>query len=594
MFTVKLEKIMGHEKEGTVGKITVAAGQMVKTGDVLFNVECSKGNVKIKSDHAGVVEKVLIEEGQPIKLGDDIFALEGEAPAGKTVAGVSAPHATSASVGSATPKVAYSFGLAKPKKEVIECDIAIIGGGPGGYVAAIRGAQLGASVVLIEKDRLGGTCLNYGCIPTKALVKSAHLYSEMLHAAHFGIRCDNVTPDMPRIIERKDEVVDTLVGGISYLLEHWGVRHIHGEAKAIVNTGANTTVSTEGNPATFKVSDKKQDIEVIAKDIILATGSVPMRLPIPGADLPNVITSEEALQLKDIPKSMTIIGGGIIGMEFAFIYNALGTQVTVVEFAPRILAVLDEDVSDCILDSCQKAGIRVVTSACAERIVMADNGKLITEFSAGGEKRYALGDHVLMAVGRKANLNAVDLEAMGVALNDRKNGVAVDERLRTSAANTYAIGDLTNIIQLAHVASHQGMVAVENIMGKDAIMSYDVIPSAVFTTPEIGTVGKTEEQLKGEGTAYRMGKFPFAANGKAQTQGETDGFVKVLTDMDDRIIGVAIIGPGATDMMSGFAQFIAGGVKGVELAHTVFAHPTTAEAIHEAVLALKGESIHYA
>lgn len=577
MYTIKLDKITGHEKEGTIGKITVIIGQTVKPGDILFNVECSKGNVKIKSEYTGIIEKVLIEEGQAVKIGDDILAFEGDVPVGMKAANKPTTTAGSAS------KASYSFGLATPKKEVIECDIAIVGGGPGGYVAAIRGAQLGASVVLIEKDRLGGTCLNYGCIPTKALVKSAHLYREILHASHFGIRCDNVTPDMPRIIERKDEVVDTLVGGISYLLEHWGVRHIHGEAK----------VQSEIT-GSLKINDKKQDIEVIAKDIILATGSIPMRLPISGAELPNVITSEEALQLKEIPKRMTIIGGGIIGMEFAFIYNALGTQVTVVEFAPRILAVLDEDVSNCIMDSCQKVGIRVVTSACAEKIVVADHGELITEFSVGGEKRYALGDHVLMAVGRKANLDSLPLESMGVSLNNRKNGVAVDEHLKTSAPNIYAIGDLTNIIQLAHVASHQGMVAVENIMGNDAVMSYDVIPSAVFTTPEIGTVGKNEDQLKNEGIPYRVGKFPFAANGKAQTQGETDGFVKVLTDMDDHIIGVAIVGPGATDMMSGFAQFIASGVKGSDLAHTVFAHPTTAEAIHEAVLDLKGEAIHYA
>lgn len=594
MAVIKLEKISGHEKKGVVGKIEVVIGQSIKKDAILLNIESSKGNVKIKSPYAGIVESISVEEGSTVQVGDALLVLSGS-ESQASVSGKAIPDAGGAKK-EAAAKTAYSFGIAKPKKEVLSCDLAIIGGGPGGYVAAIRAAQLGANVVLVEKSRLGGTCLNHGCIPTKALVKSAHLFKEIQHAAEFGIQCGSPVPDMAKIIERKDMVVDNLVGGIEHLMNHWHVRVIHGEAQLLPTDASDESDQAGhvvGAAMSIKVSDSKQDIQIHPKDLILATGAVPIRLPIPGADLPGVITSEEALHLQEIPERMIIIGGGVIGMEFAFIYSQLGAKVTVVEFAPRILSVLDEDVSECLLESCMTEGIQVVTSAKAEAILQTNDGQLILEYEANGNRQFVVGSHILMAVGRKANLDNLPLNALGVSLNERHNGVKVDSAMRTSAPHIYAIGDMTNMIQLAHVASHQGVVAVETILGKDAAMSYQAIPSAVFTTPEIGTVGICEKQLQAEGRPYRVGKFPFVANGKAQTQGETAGFVKLLTDEADCIIGASIVGPGATDMIAGFAQLITSGVKGQTLAHTVFAHPTTAEAIHEAALALNGEALHY-
>ncbi len=571
MYTITLKKLSGHDKSAKVGKIAVQAGQSIKAGDVLFNAESGKGNFKVVSDYAGTVEALLMEEGKTVNLGDAIVHMEGEEPC-----------ATGASVAAAkTPvKSGYSFGISKPQKETVECDIAVIGGGPGGYVAAIRGAQLGARVVLVEKERLGGTCLNHGCIPTKSLVKSAHLYEEICHAANFGITVQGASPDMKQIVRRKDEVVDTLVGGIEGLMEHWGIRCITGEA-----------VPAEGG---YAVSNKKVDAVIRAENTILATGASPVRLHIPGADLERVVTSQEALQLQEIPKAMTIIGGGIIGMEFAFIFSALGCRVTVVEFMDRILSTLDEDIADTIVTACKERGIVLHTCAKAERILDAGQEGLITEFSVHGELKYGIGDYVLMAVGRRPNLESFPLAEMGIELNESGRGVRVDAQMRTTKPNHYAIGDLTNIIQLAHVASHQGIVAAETIMGHTAEMSYKAIPSAVFVTPEIGTVGESEMTLKASGTPYQAGRFPFAANGKALTAGAPEGFVKILTNEAGSIIGAGIVGIGASDLIAGFAYLIEAGVKAEALVHTVFAHPTTAEAIHEAILSLKGGAIHFA
>lgn len=569
MYSIILKKLSGHDKSAKIGKVAVQAGQSLKPGDLILNAESGKGNFKVVSEYAGTIEALLIEEGQTVKLGDAILQMAGEQPC---VSGAPAPPVQG--------KTAYSFGLAKPQKETLECDVVVIGGGPGGYVAAIRAAQLGAKVVLVEKDRLGGTCLNYGCIPTKSLVKSAHLYEEISRASDFGITVQSATPDMKRIIQRKDEVVNTLVEGIEGLMEHWGIRYITGEA-----------VFKEDH---FVVQNKKNDAVIRGNNTIFATGASPVRLHIPGAMLERVITSQEALEIQEIPKSMTIIGGGIIGMEFAFIYSALGCRVTVVEYMERILSTLDEDISDCIVTACEERGIVLHTCAKAERIMEAGTEGLITEFTVHGEMNYAVGEYVLMAVGRRPNLESFSFAEMGIELNDSGKGIRVDEQMRTTKPNFYAIGDLTNIIQLAHVASHQGIVAVETIMGYDTAMSYDAIPSVVFVTPEIGTVGESEMGLKQAGTPYNMGLFPFAANGKALTAGAPEGFVKILTNDLGIIIGAAVVGLGASDLIAGFAHLIEVKTPADSLTHTVFAHPTTAEAIHEAILSLKGGAIHYA
>lgn len=561
---ITLKKIYGEEKKAKVGKVLVVEGDIIAKGDKLFNVETAKGNAVVKAENEGSILEILIEEGQEIKLGDLIFKMEvNENISNNDKA-----------------KTSYSFGLAKPKKESIESDITIIGAGPGGYVAAIRAAQLNAKVTLIERDKLGGTCLNTGCIPTKSFVKSTHLIDEVKASAKMGIKIDSYQVDLKRIVGRKDEVVNNLQNGIKHLLEHWNIRYVEGNA--IIKDD------------TIIVNNEKIDLTISSKKIILATGSSPMKLNIPGADLDFVLTNEEILSIPEIPKSLTIIGGGVIGMEFAFIFNSLGTQVSVVEFAPNILNNVDEEIIEIILDECDKRGILVYTKAEAKSIALSKDQSTITTFIKDNQEEYIVSEKVLMSVGRKANLDTIDLKALNIELNERNNGIKVDETMLTSNPNIYAIGDITNILQLAHVASHQGIIAVENALGLSSKMDYTAIPSAVFVAPEFAVVGVSEKEAIEKKLNYKISKFPFVANGKALSQGSSEGFVKIIFNQDENtIIGASIIGPNATDLIANMTYLIQKKVDYKDLKHLVFAHPTTAESIHEAVLGLDGEAIHF-
>lgn len=564
MTQIILSKLSGEDKSARVGKILIKDGQTIQESAGLFHAESAKGNFLVKSEYEGTITKVLIEEGQQIKIGAAIAELEGEKICNTP----------------AQSNPGYRFGLAKPKKEEICCDIAVIGGGPGGYVAAIRAAQLGGSVVLIEKDKIGGTCLNYGCIPTKSFVKSAHLFEEIQRSAEFGIKTNPPVIEPDQIVNRKNQVVSNLAGGIKYLLDHWNIRLIEGEAKVSKDI--------------ISVATSKIEATIQAKNIIIAAGSSPAKLNIPGADLPAVMTNEEILNLKKIPGALTVIGGGVIGMEFAFIFNAFGSKVTVVEFLDDILFNFDEDIIQVISEECKERGIQLYTGSKVEEIALAIDDQLITTFSKEGEQHFVIGDAVLMSVGRKPNLNAVDLSELGVHLNAKQNGIEVSEHMLTSNAKVYAIGDITNKMQLAHVASHQGIVAAENCMGKTSIMDYSAIPSAVFLSPELGMVGLNEKDARKAGISYKVNKFPFSANGKALSQGETKGFVKILSSEEThQILGAAVIGPGATDLIANFTHFIRHKTDYRTLHHTVFAHPTTAESIHEAILGIEGKAIHF-
>lgn len=564
MVQIILNKLSGEDKSAKVGKIIIKEGQKIQVGEGLFNAESTKGNYLVKSEYEGTILNVLIEEGQQIKLGAAIAELEGQKVSKNTT----------------QPNSGYSFGLAKPKKEDIWCDVAIIGGGPGGYVSAIRAAQLGGTVVLIEKDKIGGTCLNYGCIPTKSFVKSAHLADEIEKSIEFGIETSKAAIDLEKIVQRKNKVVTNLTSGIQSLLEYWNVRLIEGEAKVSKDI--------------ISVNNNKIEATIQAKNIILATGSSPAKLNIPGADLPVVLTNEEILNLTKLPKSLTIIGGGVIGMEFAFIYNSFGCKVTVIEYLENILFNFDEDIIDIILEECKKRGIKLYTNAKVEEIFMAEDNQAITTFYQKEQKHFSIGEAILMSVGRRPNLKSVDLAALNVKLNAKENGIEVNDHMTTSNPSVYAIGDVTNKIQLAHVASHQGIVAAENCFGKSSRMDYTAVPSAVFLSPEIGVVGLSEKEAKKSGLQYKVSKFPFSANGKALSQGETIGFVKIISNEENHeILGAAVIGPGATDLISNFTYFIQQKIDYRTLSHTIFAHPTTAESVHEAILGISGEAIHF-
>ncbi len=454
--------------------------------------------------------------------------------------------------------------------------VAVIGGGPGGYVAAIRAAQLGAKVCVIEKDELGGTCLNRGCIPTKALVGSVSTLSRVKHAADFGIEVQGVKVNFAQMMERKNRVVDQLVQGIHFLFKKNKIDLISGSAR-IVKPGLIAVTVADGSAQ-----------EVTAENIIVATGSEPALIQALGYNGTTVITSNEALRLEQVPASLLVIGGGVIGCEFACIFAELGTQVTIVDVMPTILPMVDKEAARQMQGLLKRRGITIKTKAGISKVETGADG--VTATLDSGETITA--SQVLISIGRTLNTSGLGLEENGVNLGP-KGEIIVDDRLRTNVPGIYAIGDVTNKIQLAHVASAQGQVAAENIMGIDTVMDYTVVPSCIFTAPEVASVGLSTQQAEAEGRAVKTGKFNFLASGKALAMGEAEGFVKMIADAEtDQILGVHIVGPHATDLIAEASLAIKMGATAAQVAKTIHAHPTLAETMMEAAEAVHGLCIH--
>lgn len=454
--------------------------------------------------------------------------------------------------------------------------VVVIGGGPGGYVAAIRAAQLGASVAVIERDQLGGTCLNRGCIPTKTLLTSAELFHGIKKSGDYGIRVENPVPEFDRMIERKNQVVQKLVAGINFLFKKNKIQLFQGSGR-IISANCVEVAKEDGSVE-----------EITAENIIIATGSEPALITSLDYDGERVITSNEALGHKEIPDNLVVIGGGVVGCEFACIFAQLGSKVTIIDVMPTILPGADKEVSRQMQSLFKRRGIIVKTGANILKVAKSDNE--ISVVLEGGEAIST--DKILISVGRTLNSKSLGLETVGIELG-AKGEIIVNSRLQTNIPNIYAIGDITNKMLLAHVASAQGITAVENIMGIRKDMNYDVVPSCIFTYPETAGVGLTSQQAEEQGIAVKTGKFPFIALGKAQASGETDGFIKILADeATDRILGVHIIGPHATDLIAEAALAIKLGATTTQLAETIHAHPTFAEGMMEAAEAVHGRSIH--
>ena len=379
--------------------------------------------------------------------------------------------------------------------------LVVIGGGPGGYVAAIRGAQLGAEVTLIEKKKLGGTCLNMGCIPTKVLLHSSELLNEIKEAKILGIEVNNeVKVNWPQLQNRKNTVVNTLVSGVSTLLEHNKVKVING------------TAAFEGKSSIKVTKDQGESENIQFDNVIISSGSVPFIPPIKGKELEGVIDSTGALSLDSIPKSMVIIGGGVIGIEFANIFNSLGCKVTVIEMLPFILPPVDREISEILKEKLKKDGIDIYNN-CKVTKIENNNENLKVSFEEDNSKLNIEAQKVLIAVGRRANISNLNLESTGVYIE--KGYIWVNDNMETNIKGIYAIGDCTGKNMLAHVASDQGIIAVENIMGKNKKMDYKTVPACVYTKPELASVGLTEEQAKEKGIDYKVGKFPLIYNGKS-------------------------------------------------------------------------------
>ncbi|APC82775.1 dihydrolipoyl dehydrogenase [Clostridium botulinum] len=457
--------------------------------------------------------------------------------------------------------------------------LVVIGGGPGGYVAAIRGAQLGAEVTLIEKEKLGGTCLNIGCIPTKVLLHSSELLNEIKEARTLGIEVNNeVKINWTQLQNRKNTVVNTLVSGVSSLLEHNKVKVING------------TAAFEGKSSIKVTKDQGESENIQFDNVIISSGSVPFIPPIEGRELEGVIDSTGALSLDSIPKSMVIIGGGVIGIEFANIFNSLGCKVTVIEMLPYILPPVDREISEILKEKIKKDGIDIYNN-CKVTKIENNNENLNVSFEEDNDKLNIEAQKVLIAVGRRANISNLNLESTGVYIE--KGCIWVNDNMETNIKGIYAIGDCTGKNMLAHVASDQGIIAVENIMGKNKKMDYKTVPACVYTKPELASVGLTEEQAKQKGVDYKVGKFPLIYNGKSLIMNDTEGFIKIIADKKyEEILGVHILGPRATDLITEAALALRLEATLEEIITTVHAHPTIGEAMKEAALAVNKEAIH--
>ena len=461
-----------------------------------------------------------------------------------------------------------------------EMDVVIIGGGPGGYVAAIKAAHLGLKAVLVEKDKLGGVCLNRGCIPTKALVSTAELLNNLQRAEEFGIQVKDYSFDFSAIMKRKDLITRRLSSGVEQLMKVNQVMVLRGEGQ-IIEPGKVEVIDTAG---------KKEVIKT--KNIIIATGSSVMKLPLPGIDSKGIITSDEALSLSELPSKMLIIGGGVVGIEFAGIFRALGVEVTVVEMLPRILLPIDEEIARRLAQILKRKGIEILTDCKVKEIKKNNQNLEILVSTTDGEKKLET-EKVLLAAGRVPELGKIDVKGLGIGLDGR--AIKVDEKMRTNIPGIYAVGDVVGKIMLAHVASREGIVAVENISGKEVLMDYKIVPNCVFSIPEVASVGLTEEEARKENNNIKVSKFPFMANGKALGMGETEGMVKIIADTDtSELLGLHILGAHASDLIAEGTLALSMEATASEIVNTIHAHPTLAEAITEAAEGIIDKPIHLA
>ncbi len=453
-------------------------------------------------------------------------------------------------------------------------DIIVIGSGPGGYVAAVRAAQLGKKTAVIEKESLGGTCLNWGCIPTKALLKSAKVYHYCRNAATYGITgTEAAAPDMDKIVARSRTVASNMNKGVAMLLKHSGVDVIEGFGKLV----SATSVDVDG-------------VLYEAGHIILATGARPREMPFMPIDHTRVITSKDALALDRLPQSIVVVGSGAIGCEFAHFYASLGAKVTIVEYMPQIMPLEDEEVAKSMERAFRKLRVGIMTSTTVKRVVTEGDGCKIEIENAKGSGTLEA-EVVLSAVGIKSNIENIGLEQVGITVERDK--IVVNNHLRTSVPTVYAIGDIVATPALAHIASAEAVHCVEHICGLEPEpIDYSLTPSCIFTSPEVASVGLTEKQAVERGMEYTVGRYQFAASGKAMASGERDGFVKLIFDADKHLVGAHMVGENVAEMLGEPSIAMALGASAADIAKTIHSHPTMSEGIMESAAQADGSAIH--
>jgi dihydrolipoamide dehydrogenase len=584
-----MPKLGFNMDEGKLVTWYKSEGDEVAKGEPLFAIETDKTNIDIEATGDGIVRKLLIEEGDtvPVTLPIAIVAgadenIDAELADAKAKLGGGDAPAEEPAPAAATAPAAEAAPAATPAPAASDKDahIVVIGGGPGGYVAALRAAQLGGKVTVIEEIELGGVCLNRGCIPTKAMLKSASVADMVKEAAAFGINVGEGVVDFKQVVARKDAVVKQLTGGVAFLLKAAGIEVVYGKA---VFTGQNEVSVTGKDGAVTKVSGDK---------FIIATGTRPVLPPVPGMELEGVIASEEIFKMKEMPKRMVVHGGGVIAVEFAQMYHSFGAKVDMIVRSRLLRTSADVELSDILTKEMKKKGINIHIGSNIEEVKKGSDGLNVVLKNKDGSNSEIPCDNLLVCLGREPLTKDLGLDIVGVK-TDADGYVLVDDRMKTNVDGFYAIGDVNGGVQLAHVASREGEIAAENIMGLDAKADYKVYPNCIFTTPEIASAGLTEEEAVSKGYNIKVGRFPFSANGKALAEGESVGLVKIIADVKtSEIYGIHIIGPQANVLVAEGALAIENELTLEEITQTIHAHPTLSEAVTEAALAADNKALH--
>ena len=469
-----------------------------------------------------------------------------------------------------------------------EYDLVVLGGGTGGYVAAIRASQLGMKVAIVEKDKLGGTCLHRGCIPSKALLRSAEVYHTMTQCTEFGVEASNISVNFSKMQERKQKIVDQLHKGVQHLMKKGAITVYEGEGRIM----GPSIFSPQAGAVAVSLPNGESEI-LVPKFLLVATGSRPRLLPGLVADGSYVLTSDEALKLENLPKSIIIVGGGVIGIEWASLLNDLGVDVQIVEFADRILPLEDTEISKEMTRLLKKRKVKIYTSAKVLPETLATHEGYVTiQADKGGEAIDLQAEKLLVSVGRIANTENLGLDNTEVKVE--RGVIAVNDMFQTAEAHIYAIGDVIGGLQLAHVASHEGIIAVEHMAGLNpGPLQYEHVPKVTYGRPEVASVGLSEQEAKDRGYSVKVGVFQFRAIGKALVYGDADGFVKLVTDADtEDLLGVHMIGPHVSDLIAEGALARVLDATPWEISHTIHPHPTLSEIMGEAALAVDGKAIH--
>ena len=548
--------------EGLVVEWKKNEGDKVQKGEILFVLETEKVTYEVEAPEDGILGKIVVQEQETVPVGALVaYILKPGESAADLIDVPATPAAPAAPMPAKTP--------ADGKMR-----ITIIGGGTGGYPAAIRAARMGAEVTLIEKDLLGGVCLNRGCIPTKALLQTANVINTMKESEVFGVKCNGYNVDFDVVMNRKRMVSDQLSGGVEKLLTLKKVRVIDGTASLV-------------NDKTVEIKETGEKVK--SDSILIATGSTPAKIPIDGMNGPDVLNSNDVLEMKSLPKSVVIIGGGVISCEFARFLNTVGTDVTILELMPNIIPEMDNEITSILHAILEASGVKIFTNANVKKITRK-KGVNTVAYGLEGKDYTVKAEKIISTVGRKPDLAALNIDKLGIATE--KGAIIVNEYMETNVPGIYAAGDITGGIMLAHVSTAEGECAVRNAMGEATKMSYRVVPSCIYTDPEIASVGLTEKQAA-EIADIKVGRFPFSGNGKAMVINKTEGMVKVISEKQHgEILGVHIIGPHATDMISEAVLGISMEMTEEELAHAIHPHPTLSEAVMEAGQTLSGGCIH--